>query len=158
LLLDRVLSTPSRTRTRAGGTTLRTKANIRPASVLAAILFAVTPGVDVVSLRKRAEAILLDVRCHDGKTGDTFANAPPPRPTVPAALTAAILAGSTLPTVHPNSRANCSGHTEVGVLPRLVHSRFRTSCGRGAGTRAGVRNRSTQCEVPWRCHCDSLPM
>ncbi len=30
------------------------------------ILFAVTPGVDVVALRKRAEAALLDVRCHNG--------------------------------------------------------------------------------------------
>ena len=37
------------------------------------ILFAVTPGVDVVALRKRAEATLLDVRCHDGKAGDGFA-------------------------------------------------------------------------------------
>ena len=39
------------------------------------ILFAVTPGVDVVALRKRAEATLLDVRCHDGKAGDGFADA-----------------------------------------------------------------------------------
>ena len=34
-----------------------------------------TPGVDVVALRKRAEATLLDVRCHDGKASDRFANA-----------------------------------------------------------------------------------
>ena len=31
------------------------------------ILFAVTPGMDVVALRNRAEACLLDVRCHDGQ-------------------------------------------------------------------------------------------
>ena len=37
------------------------------------ILFAVTPGVDVVALRKRAEPIFLDVRCHD----DRFDHAPP---------------------------------------------------------------------------------
>ncbi len=39
------------------------------------ILFAVTPGTDVVALRKRAETILLDVRCHDGKSDDRFAAA-----------------------------------------------------------------------------------
>jgi len=32
------------------------------------VLFAVTPGIDVAALRHRAEACLLDVRCHDGKT------------------------------------------------------------------------------------------
>ena len=37
--------------------------------------FAVTPGVDVVALRKRAEAALLDVRCHDGSGDDPFAGA-----------------------------------------------------------------------------------
>src|ERR1035437_7465966 len=39
------------------------------------ILFAVTPGVDVVALRKRAEPIFLDVRCHDGSGSDSFADA-----------------------------------------------------------------------------------
>ena len=39
------------------------------------ILFAVTPGVDVAALRKQAEPIFLDVRCHDGGSGDTFAEA-----------------------------------------------------------------------------------
>src|SRR6185436_8614531 len=39
------------------------------------ILFAVTPGVDVVALRKRAEPIFLDVRCHDGRASDRFAGA-----------------------------------------------------------------------------------
>ena len=34
------------------------------------ILFAVTQGVDVVALRKRAETTLLDVRCHDGSQAD----------------------------------------------------------------------------------------
>ena len=39
------------------------------------ILFAVTPGVDVVALRNRAEAALLDVRCHDDGEADRFAGA-----------------------------------------------------------------------------------
>src|ERR1035438_9416821 len=39
------------------------------------ILFAVTPGTNVVTLRNRAEACLLDVRCHDGSTGDGFGRA-----------------------------------------------------------------------------------
>ena len=30
------------------------------------------------------------------------------------------------------------GHAEVGVLPRLVHSRFGFACRRGAAARAGV--------------------
>ena len=38
------------------------------------ILFAVTPGVDVVALRKRAEATLVDVRCHDGARESNFAS------------------------------------------------------------------------------------
>ncbi len=39
------------------------------------ILFAVTPGVDVAALRKRAEAVFLDVRCHDDQAADRFAEA-----------------------------------------------------------------------------------
>ena len=40
------------------------------------ILFAVTQGVDVSALRQRAEATLLDVRCHDAKAAeDAFAKA-----------------------------------------------------------------------------------
>ena len=38
------------------------------------ILFAVTPGVDVAALRKRAEPVFLDARCQDG-AGDAFAAA-----------------------------------------------------------------------------------
>ena len=39
------------------------------------ILFAVTPGVDVVALRKRAEPIYLEVRCHEEPAADSFADA-----------------------------------------------------------------------------------
>src|SRR5215471_20238760 len=39
------------------------------------VLFAVTPGVDVRALRKRAEATLLDVRCRQENEADRFAPA-----------------------------------------------------------------------------------
>jgi hypothetical protein len=39
------------------------------------ILFAVTPGVEVATLRARAEGCLLDVRCHDGCAQSRFAAA-----------------------------------------------------------------------------------
>ena len=39
------------------------------------VLFAVTPGINVVKLRNRAETCLLDVRCHDGSAGDRFGKA-----------------------------------------------------------------------------------
>ncbi|MGZ5178334.1 MAG: peptidylprolyl isomerase, partial [Burkholderiales bacterium] len=39
------------------------------------ILFAVTPGVDVTALRKKAETVYLDVRCHAGDAADGFAKA-----------------------------------------------------------------------------------
>src|SRR6187455_2241066 len=39
------------------------------------ILFAVTPGVDVVALRKRAEPVFIDVRCHDDTAVDRFSAA-----------------------------------------------------------------------------------
>src|SRR5450759_972704 len=48
------------------------------------ILFAVTPGVDVVALRKRAEPIFLDVRCHDGPASDKFADAARKRSNCPS--------------------------------------------------------------------------
>ena len=39
------------------------------------ILFAVTPGVDLGALRRRAEAALLEVRCHGDDAVDRFAAA-----------------------------------------------------------------------------------
>ena len=92
------------------------------------ILFAVTPGMDVVALRNRAETCLLDVRCHDGKArvnaGDGFAKSARELSNCPSGEE-----GGSLGWVAPNDCApefarELFGHVEVGVLPRLVHSRF----------------------------------
>jgi peptidyl-prolyl cis-trans isomerase C len=71
------------------------------------ILLAVTPGVDVTALRKQAETVYLDVRCHDG-TGDGFAEAARKWSNCPSG----------------EHGGDLFGRVEVGVLPRLVHSRF----------------------------------
>jgi peptidyl-prolyl cis-trans isomerase C len=88
------------------------------------ILFAVTPGVDVVLLRKRAETTLLDVRCHDGKTDDRFANAARASSNCPSGAHGGDLGWLTASDCAPEFARELFGHVEVGVLPRLVHSRF----------------------------------
>lgn len=92
------------------------------------ILFAVTPGVDVVALRKRAEAALLDVRCHDGKSTDAFARAAHELSNCPSGSLAGAQGGDlgwlTSNDCAPEFARELFGHAEVGVLPRLVHSRF----------------------------------
>ena len=88
------------------------------------ILFAVTPGVDVVALRKRAEAALLDVRCHDGKSGDRFAAAARELSNCPSGAEGGDLGTLVAADCAPEFARELFGHSEVGVLPRLVHSRF----------------------------------
>ncbi len=87
------------------------------------ILFAVTPGVDVVALRKRAEGALLDVRSHDG-TGDPFVEAARKLSNCPSGAEGGELGWLTAQDCAPEFAREIFGHTEVGVLPRLVHSRF----------------------------------
>ncbi|MGZ8255672.1 MAG: peptidylprolyl isomerase [Burkholderiaceae bacterium] len=88
------------------------------------ILFAVTPGVNVVALRKRAEATLLDVRCHDGKSGDGFANAARTLSNCPSGAEGGDLGTLTAADCAPEFAREIFGKPEIGVLPRLVHSRF----------------------------------
>jgi peptidyl-prolyl cis-trans isomerase C len=89
------------------------------------ILFAVTQGVDVVALRNRAETTLLDVRCHDGKnTEDTFAKAAGTFSNCPSGPEGGSLGWLTASDCAPEFAKELFGHVEVGVLPRLVHSRF----------------------------------
>lgn len=87
------------------------------------ILFAVTPGVDVVALRKRAEAALLDVRCHDGG-GAAFADRARDLSNCPSGASGGELGWIEVPDCAPEFAKEVFGHAEVGVLPRLVHSRF----------------------------------
>lgn len=88
------------------------------------ILFAVTQGVDVVALRNRAEVALLDVRCHDGSQVDGFAKAASTLSNCPSGAEGGELGWLTAEDCAPEFAKELFGHAEVGVLPRLVHSRF----------------------------------
>jgi len=88
------------------------------------ILFAVTPGVDVVALRKQAEPIFLDLRCHDGKAADAFADAARKWSNCPSGEHGGDLGWLSSSDCAPEFARELFGHIEVGVLPRLVHSRF----------------------------------
>ena len=88
------------------------------------ILFAVTPGMDVVALRNRAETCLLDVRCHDGTTDDSFARSARQFSNCPTAADGGALGWLAASECAPEFARELFGHQEVGVLPRLVHSRF----------------------------------
>jgi peptidyl-prolyl cis-trans isomerase C len=88
------------------------------------ILFAVTPGVDVVALRKQAEPVFLDVRCHDGTAVDRFAEAAGKWSNCPSGAEGGDLGWLSAEDCAPEFAREVFGHSEVGVLPRLVHSRF----------------------------------
>jgi peptidyl-prolyl cis-trans isomerase C len=88
------------------------------------ILFAVMPGTDVVALRNRAEACLLDVRCHDGTAGEQFARAARELSNCPSAEQGGDLDWLVPGDCAPEFARELFGKAEIGVLPRLVHSRF----------------------------------
>ena len=89
------------------------------------ILFAVTPGVDVVALRNRAETTLLDVRCHDGKNAEAvFAKAASTLSNCPSGAEGGELGWLSSADCAPEFSKEIFGQTEVGVLPRLVPTRF----------------------------------
>jgi peptidyl-prolyl cis-trans isomerase C len=88
------------------------------------ILFAVTPGVNVVALRQRAEAALLEVRCHDDADTDGFAQAAAELSNCPSGSQAGDLGWLSAGDCAPEFAKELFGQPEVGVLPRLVHSRF----------------------------------
>lgn len=88
------------------------------------ILFAVTPGVDVVAMRKQAEPIFLDVRCHDGEAAERFADAARKWSNCPSGEHGGELGWLSSVDCAPEFARELFGHVEIGVLPRLVHSRF----------------------------------
>ena len=102
------------------------------------ILFAVTPGVDVAALRKRAEKTLLDVRSHDGSDADKFARAASTQSNCPSGAAGGELGWLTAADCAPEFAKDLFGHIEVGVLPRLVHSRFGLHVVEVLGREAGV--------------------
>jgi peptidyl-prolyl cis-trans isomerase C len=88
------------------------------------VLFAVTQGVDVNALRQRAEACLLDVRCATPDGEDRFAKAAAATSNCPSGADGGALGWLTTDDCAPEFAREIFGKPEVGVLPRLVHSRF----------------------------------
>jgi peptidyl-prolyl cis-trans isomerase C len=125
-LLDQVVNTPEPSEEACERHYAAHKATYQTGERLLArhILFAVTPGVDVVALRKRAETTLLEVRCHDGGTDDRFVNAARTSSNCPSGEQGGDLGWLSAADCAPEFARELFGHAEVGVLPRLVHSRF----------------------------------
>ncbi|MCL4771791.1 MAG: peptidylprolyl isomerase [Burkholderiaceae bacterium] len=87
------------------------------------VLFAVTPGVDVKQLRQRAEALLLELRCaNDG--GAAFHAAAAKWSNCPSGSEGGELGWLTRTGCAPEFAREVFGGAEIGVLSRLVHSRF----------------------------------
>jgi peptidyl-prolyl cis-trans isomerase C len=92
------------------------------------ILFAVTPGVDLDALRRRAEACLIDVRARGRDesvgTGDRFAAAARELSNCPSGAQGGELGWLGTADCAPEFAREVFGQAAVGVLPRLVRSRF----------------------------------
>ncbi|MDE2401476.1 MAG: peptidylprolyl isomerase [Burkholderiales bacterium] len=90
------------------------------------VLLAVTPGVDVQALRKRAEKLLLDLRCApvERVQDDAFSQAARTFSNCPTGEKGGDLGWLTSEDCAPEFAKELFGQPEVGVLPRLVQSRF----------------------------------
>lgn len=88
------------------------------------VLFAVTPGIDVRLLRQRAEAALLELRCHREGEADRFAAAAAELSNCPSGARGGELGWLTRDDCAPEFAREVFAGPEIGVLPRLVHSRF----------------------------------
>jgi len=88
------------------------------------VLFAVTPGVDVAALRQRAEACLVDVRAKARDEGDRFAAVAAETSNCPSGADGGALGWLTARDCAAEFEKEIFGQREIGVLPRLVHSRF----------------------------------
>ncbi len=88
------------------------------------VLFAVPPGVDLAALRQRAEACLLDLRCQPAGAEDRFAQVAASTSNCPSGAQGGDLGWLTSADCAPEFARELFGQPEVGVLPRLVHSRF----------------------------------
>jgi len=92
------------------------------------ILFAVTAGVDFTALRERAEACLIDLRARgrDETVGDAdrFAAAARELSNCPSGTAGGALGWLTASDCAPEFAREIFGQSTVGVLPRLVRSRF----------------------------------
>jgi peptidyl-prolyl cis-trans isomerase C len=87
------------------------------------VLFAVTPGVQVQRLRQRAEALLIELRCADDG-GVRFAGAARQWSNCPSGQQGGDLGWLAPADCAPEFAREVFGSQEIGVLARLVHSRF----------------------------------
>ncbi|MFN3861508.1 MAG: peptidylprolyl isomerase [Roseateles sp.] len=85
------------------------------------ILFAVTPGVDVGLLRQKAEGHLIELRASDPSA---FSAAAKNLSNCPSGAEGGQLGWLTANDCAPEFARELFGRSEIGVLPRLVHSRF----------------------------------
>jgi peptidyl-prolyl cis-trans isomerase C len=88
------------------------------------VLFAVTPGVDVRRLRDRAEALLLELRCRRDGEDDRFPAAAGKLSNCPSGAQGGELGWLRREDLAPEFAREVFAGAEIGVLPRLVHSRF----------------------------------
>ena len=88
------------------------------------LLFAVTPGVDVRRLRDRAESALLELRCHRDGEADRFPALAAELSNCPSGADGGALGWLTREDCAPEFAREVFAGPEIGVLPRLVHSRF----------------------------------
>ncbi|HMS26687.1 MAG TPA: peptidylprolyl isomerase [Burkholderiaceae bacterium] len=88
------------------------------------ILFAVTEGVDFSALRQKAEVTLLNVRCHnDDSDEESFTNMAQKYSNCPSGAEGGNLGWLSFEDCAPEFGKEIFGQSDVGVLPRLVHSR-----------------------------------
>ena len=123
-LLDRELQTPepSEEACRRHHAAHLARHAVGERALLRHVLFAVTPGVDVNALRQRAEACLIDLR--STAAGDRFATVAASTSNCPSGAQGGDLGWLGAADCAPEFAREIFGHTEIGVLPRLVHSRF----------------------------------
>jgi peptidyl-prolyl cis-trans isomerase C len=90
---------------------------------LSHVLLAVTQGVDVNALRQRGEAMLFDLRCAEPES-DAFRIAAKRWSNCPTGADGGDLGWVLRDDCAPEFAREVFGQQTVGILPRLVHSRF----------------------------------
>jgi peptidyl-prolyl cis-trans isomerase C len=91
------------------------------------VLFGVTPGVNVDALRAKAESCLLELRARgrdEAAEGERFAAAAREWSNCPSGADGGALGWLAAADCAAEFAREVFGHAEVGVLPRLVASRF----------------------------------
>jgi peptidyl-prolyl cis-trans isomerase C len=116
------------------------------------ILFAVTPGVDVNALRKHAETRLIDLRASVRSEPEKFAAAAREFSNCPSSIEGGDLGWLQSADCAPEFARELFGKSEVGVLPRLLHSRFGFHIVEVIARQAGVAPSFDECKSAVKQH------